>query len=92
MLVIVTYFILELKSASIIQIVIDWLAINYHWLLIDEVEVMSVISEMSDLWLKYIKPKKIRPCHKRGELMGSKIFLGMDLVWIFFDSNCFEQL
>lgn len=57
MLVIVTYFILVLKSASIIQKVIDWLAINYHWLLIDEVEVMSVISEMSDLWLKYIKPK-----------------------------------
>lgn len=57
MLVIVTYFILVLKSASIIQIVIDWLAINYHWSLIDEGEVMSVISEMSDLWLKYIKPK-----------------------------------
>lgn len=57
MLVIVTYFILVLKSASIIWIVIDWLAINYHWLLIDEGEVMSVISEMSDLWLKYIKPK-----------------------------------
>lgn len=57
MLVIVTYFILVLKSASIIQIVINWLAINYHWLLIDEGEVMSVISEMSDLWLKYIKPK-----------------------------------
>lgn len=55
MLVIVTYFIL--KSASIIRIVIDWLTINYHWLLIDEGEVMSVISEMSDLWLKYIKPK-----------------------------------
>lgn len=57
MLVIVTYFILVLKSASIIRIVIDWLAINYHWLLIDEGEVMSVISEMSDLWLKYTKPK-----------------------------------
>lgn len=57
MLVIVTYFILVLKSASIIRTVIDWLAINYHWLLIDEGEVMSVISEMSDLWLKYIKPK-----------------------------------
>ena len=57
MLVIVTYFILVLKSASIIRIVIDWLTINYHWLLIDEGEVMSVISEMSDLWLKYIKPK-----------------------------------
>lgn len=57
MLVIVTYFILVLKSASIIRIVIDWLAINYHWLLIDEGEVMSIISEMSDLWLKYIKPK-----------------------------------
>lgn len=57
MLVIVTYFILVLKSASIVRIVIDWLAINYHWLLIDEGEVMSVISEMSDLWLKYIKPK-----------------------------------
>lgn len=55
MLVIVIYFILKL--VLIIRIVIDWLVINYYWLFIDEGEVMLVIFEMSDFWLKYIKLK-----------------------------------
>lgn len=57
MLVIVIYFILVLKLVLIIRIVIDWLVINYYWLFIDEGEVMLVIFEMSDFWLKYIKLK-----------------------------------